>query len=233
MGEANFAGNIVMDMDDVIVNISPSIYECIRCNWKKYRKYLEDLGPLTRQEIFKRKQFDMFDWLVKEKYDDDIGEKKDEAKKQVMKWLKQDFFNTDYYSSLYPTELAIKTLMNKTFMSSNRIQKVFILTRYFEDCPEMLESKKKFIERYFKNEKVVFIPIKSFEIKANVLKNKGITWQLLIDDEPTNILDFIMYYPEKGHEYLVPEYGYSKLGATVENIIIAQGGSINYYNRVE
>jgi len=226
-----FSGVILVDMDEILVEISPKFYNVVRLNWLKYEPWLNDLGPLTREEILSRKQFLIEKWLMKEKFLNDVDKFK-EVKHIIYAGLLQDFFKTDVYKDLEPTNFAKHILMNPVVLEKNEIKKIYILTKYPTNALEMLESKKKFIEKYFKSPKIELLPVPSGKKKSEVVKENNIAWDLFVDDEIVNIKDFVENCNIEGKEFLIPAYGYNKMPELLDFAIKEKGGAYSYYDAI-
>lgn len=228
MNVSHISGNFVFDMDEVLVNISPEMYRIVRLNWRKYHRWFKDFGNLTDAQILDRPHFDIVEWLLK----DEIKKLPEEAQKktrgQIWDTIAGDCFNGDLYALLEPTEFAKRTIMNKVFMEHVRVNKVYILTRYVSD--PMLESKKKFVRKFFSHPKVELVPVKRNEKKSDILKQKKIKWNLFVDDELKNIADFAENLDLAGKEFLIPALGYNEIGLALDILIKEKGGVCNYYD---
>jgi hypothetical protein len=227
MDISNVSGNFVFDMDEVLVDISPSNYNHIRMNWRKYNLWFKDLGPLTAEQVLARPEFYTDLWLLK----DSINESpdRDATISLIRKNLLKDFFSADIYAKLEPTEFAKKTIMNKSFIEHNRVSKVYILTRVVGK--EMIEFKKKFVRKWFNHPKVELLIVGLDEKKSDVLKRNNVTWNIFVDDELKNIIDFVEAFDIKGKEFLIPKTGYNKIPLVLDLIIKEKGGVYNYFNK--
>jgi hypothetical protein len=221
---SSVSGIYVFDMDEVLVDISPSMYSFIRQNWREYSFWLEDRGPLTPKQIFERDNFYLNCWLLNDK-----TRKSERQQKILNQKLISEFFQTDIYKDLSPTAFAQKTLMNKVFMDHVRVEKVYILTRSMTD--EMTKSKQAFIKKWFNHPKIELLIVEPKEKKSDVLKKHKINWNLFVDDELTNIADFVKAFDIKGKEFLIPSTGYNKLSLILDVVIREKGGIITYFDK--
>jgi hypothetical protein len=231
INKKSFPGVFVFDMDEVLVDISPEMYRTVRFNWRRYHRYFKDLGPLTDQQVLGRSTFHMLDWLLKSEYRLMPKEELEHHVKNVLNMLKDDYFEVDtLYDKLVPTEFARKTIMNKNFIEHNNVKKIYILTRYFSE--KMIESKRKFIERHFSHAKVetIFVPLD--RKKSDYLKEKGVNWNLLVDDEIRNIRDMAENFDLQGKEFLIPTTGYNNMPPELDLLIKEKGGSYTYFKRI-
>ena len=220
-----------MDMDDVLVDISPSLYSTIRKKWLKYNKWFADLGPLTDIEVYSRPFFYVNEWLIKSVAKGLPPAAYTDLQIAINKELVKDFFSVDFYKTLSPTTLAKRTLMNKFYIDSPEVTKVYIITKYVDDA--MIQYKKNFIEKYFKSNKIEVLLVPKGESKADLIKEKGIEWNLLIDDELSNIKDFSEKFNLTDKEFLLPRYGYNKMPAYLSILIKGKGGAFTYYDPTE
>jgi hypothetical protein len=223
MNISNLSGNFIIDMDEVLVNISPAQYKTIRLNWLWYSKFFKDLGPLTDKKVLMRPTFKLTDWLFKDEFLDN----EEKVKKVIHKMIVKDFFSTDLYAYLKPTEFAKKTVMNKAFIEHVRVKKVYILTRYVND--EMLKSKKRFVKKYFNHSKIEMIAVPLHEKKSDYVKKLKIDWNLFVDDEIKNIADFAENLNIEGKEFLIPRLGYNEMPEILDILIRGKGAVYNYY----
>jgi hypothetical protein len=229
MGINNITGNFIFDMDEVLVDISPEQYLAIRMNWVKYHRWFKDLGPLTEKQVLERPLFKINEWLLKDEYKKNPKDM-EKTLELTHREITKDFFSTDLYSNLVPTPMARKTLMNRMFIDSNRVGKVYILTRYVDE--KMLKSKKKFIKRYFNHPKVEMLAVRMDEKKTDIIKKNNIQWNILIDDEIKNIRDFAENLDISGKEFLIPALGYNEMPLVLDILIKEKGAVYNYYKRI-
>jgi hypothetical protein len=224
---SNLSGNFIIDMDEVLVNISPGQYRAIRENWLRYNRFFNDLGPLKDKEILNRPTFKLVDWLLKDEYLN--SENAISVKEFLHKMICIDYFSTDLYANMQPTNFARKTVMNKAFIEHIRVKKVYILTRYIDE--KMLESKKKFVKKYFKHSKIELIAVQLNEKKSDYIKKLNIDWNIFIDDEIKNIADFAENLNIEGKEFLIPKFGYNEMPEILDILIKGKGAVYNYYEQ--
>jgi len=222
----NISGNFVFDMDEVLVDISPSNYSFIRMNWTYFSMYFRDLGMLTKKQIMNRPLFYTDKWLLKDEFQGDEHKK---LHKDIRTFIIKKYFSTDLYATMTPTEFARKTIMNPSFIDHNRVNKVIILTKTIND--KMTDSKMKFINKWFNHPKVETVIVKTNEKKSDILKKHGIDWNLFVDDDLTNIIDFVQNYDIKGKEFLIPRTGYNKMPLALDLLIKEKGGVYNYFDK--
>ena len=223
-------GVYIFDMDEVLVNISPPMYRVIRANWRKYNRWFKDLGPLTDEQILARDNFYVDEWLIKDEIKNLPEEEFKEVKSVIFKFLLNDFFNDPkLYDALIPTEMARGTLMNPMFIDSDRVKKVYILTRYIPAATNMKAGKERFVKKFFDHPKIEMILVPSKKKKSDAIKEKGINWNVLVDDELRNIDDFIENMDIEGKEFIIPAFGYNKMDPIRDIIIKEKGGVYSYY----
>jgi len=225
MNIEQISGNFVFDMDEVLVDISPMQYQHIRNNWVRYSPWLKNLGPMTPQQVINRPIFFINEWMMRDEFKS--PEEKKKAMDAVKGMLFNSFFNQDIYALLRPTKFAQGTIMNKSFIDHKRVNKIYILTR----CtgPEMEVYKKKFLDKYFSHPKVEMLCVKMDERKSDVLKKNGINWNIFVDDEIHNIIDFAENFDLQGKEFLIPKTGYNSMPLILDILIKEKGGVYNYF----
>lgn len=229
------AGNIVMDFDDVLVDLSSEVYARIRKNWRIFSRWLVDAGPLSPEELQSRRVFSLNEWLIKKEYSELDSKDYVALQLEIFNNMKKLLFTKDLYDELEPTELAKRTLMNPLYIDNSRIKKVYIISRNINK--EQAGSKKRFIEKYFKHPKIEYISVMSGS-KQGILDKYSIKWDQLIDDELKNIYEMIIPFQDpdklefnmKGKEILIPEFGYNKVDQRIKIAIEEGGGTITYYN---
>lgn len=218
-----------MDMDEVLVNISPYIYRKIRLNWNLFFPYLKDLGMRTDQDIFSRKTFQLTEDIIK----DEIKQSPEFARVRgyVINLIHKICFDSNTYDNLLPTKLAQSTLMNPGFIDSPIVSGCYILTRYPLDSPGMLEAKEKFVSKYFTHSKIHFCPIKGRKSKGEALNEMGIDWCVFIDDELKNIRSVAESCDLNRREIILPKMGYNHpMEADLSLLIKEKGGCLSYYS---
>ena len=219
----NKKGTIIMDMDEVLVNISPALYRSIRLKWPRFSPFFKDLGPLSDKEIFNREEFEIIKWLIK----DDVKEDP-----LIVAYLRSllftEFFNTDIYKNLTPTHFAQVTLMNDAFIENSAIDKVFILSRVVPGAKQMTDSKLAFINHFFPNKKIHPIFIEE-GTKGEAINKHGIDFSLLVDDEIMNILSIVNEVDISGKEFLVPSMGYNKIHQSTLTLIRNKNATISTF----
>jgi hypothetical protein len=229
MNISQISGNFIFDMDEVLVDISPSFYRSIRFNWRKYNRWFNDLGPKDKKEIINRPVFEIDQWLLKDSIKKLSQDKKELITNDIKKLIFGDFFSQDIYYFLEPTEFARKTIMNKSFIEHARVNKIYILTRCVGTL--MVKYKKNFVKKWFNHPKVELIIVDIDEKKSDVIKKLSINWNLFVDDEIRNIADFAENFNIEGKEFLIPATGYNKMPLALDILIKEKGGVYNYYEK--
>ena len=223
------AGNIIMDFDDVLVDLSSKVFDGIRSNWKVFNRWFVDSGPLHPRDIYERKTFQMSEWLLKKEFMNLTSKEYLALQLTILGEMKRRIFTKSLYDGLEPTELAKRTILNPLYIDNSIIHHVYILSRNITE--EQAESKEAFIKKHFTHSKVSYIPIKEDESKAKVILDNDINWSLFIDDELRNIRD--VAEKEKSlnkKEFLIPKMGYNKFDRILELLIIGKGGAYTYYD---
>jgi hypothetical protein len=222
-------GVYIFDMDEVLVDISPDNYRAIRFNWRRYHRWFKDFGPLNDKEIIMRPQFQIDEWMIKEEFNKLPEAELVNLKKKVKAIMFGDFFAKNIYAYLEPTEFAKNTLMNRSFIDHDRVEKVYILTRYTDKKLE--ENKKQFVKKWFNHPKIEFIGVAYTEKKSEVFKRLGVNWNVLIDDELKNIADFAENFDIKGKEFIIPQTGYNEMPLGLDLLIKEKGGVYSYFDK--
>lgn len=140
------------------------------------------------------------------------------------------FERKDIYDESYPSKFAQKTLMNPLFIDDKSVKQVIILSRNISKNQE--ESKKRFIEKYFNHPKISYYNVERGQSKADVLKEKNLSFDVFIDDEIPNIRDMAEKNKDnlEKKEFIIPKYGYNKnLPKELKFLIETRGGSVTYY----
>jgi len=222
-------GIIVFDLDDVLVDFSIEMYNNIRLNWRKYSRYFINKGILKNKELMERNVYNINEWLIKPQYKELTSGQYSALQLKIFGSLTKDFFGTDIYKNMVPNDFAKRTIMNPIYIESNIIKKVYILSRSI--TKEQMESKKAFVEKYFKSPKVEFIDVRSLDKKGEVIKKLGINFDLFVDDELPNIRNVAEVFDSlEGKEFLIPIYGYNKMQPDIQSLIEEKGGITIYYD---
>ena len=125
--------------------------------------------------------------------------------------------------------MARGTLMNPLFIDSERVKKVYILTRYIPAAGNMKAGKERFVKKFFDHPKIEMILVPSKEKKSDAIKERGINWDVFVDDELQNIDDFIENMNIEGKEFIIPQFGYNKIDPLRDIIIKEKGAVYSYY----
>jgi hypothetical protein len=228
-------GNLVFDMDEVLVNIFPTVYAYYITNQKKFEEYISP-RRLTEDDmdgINNRKNSDLRFELLKP----EILSLPEQKLKEVLKKIKNSkedklYWKSDIYKHLSPTDLG-RTLMYTSVIDKDDIKSVTILT--YSSSDELNRHKQNFVDRYFKHPKIKMVPVNGFGRdskikKSDVMKKTGIDWDVFVDDMPYNIMDFAENYDNiKDKMFLMPKFGYNKLTQEQLDYISNKGAILQYY----
>lgn len=205
------------------------MYDDILKNWRKYSRYFWNPGILKNEELMQRPIYKLNEWLILSKYIKMSSGEYSALQVKIFTEFLTDFFSKDIYSSLTPTVFARKTLMNPVYVNSNDIKKIYILSKSLTDAQK--KSKERFIKRYFTNSKIEFIHVPANGKKGEILREYGIDFNLIVDDEIPNIRNIAEEFTDlTKKEFLIPEYGYNKMPIDLKALIEEKGGIITYYN---
>jgi hypothetical protein len=229
-------GNIVFDMDEVLVNIFPVVYAYYVTNAHKFKDFIEP-RKLTGEDmdgINNRRHNDIRVTLLKPDYNS-LSEDKISQVIKRMRNTKADkeLWKTDIYKNLSPTDLG-RTLMYETVINDPKIESVTILT--FSSNEILNKHKQQFVDRFFKHHKIKMVPVNGFGSgskvkKSDVMKKLGIKWDVFVDDMPYNIMDFAENFEDiKDRMFFMPKFGYNKLTEEQIKYIADKGAIFNYYS---
>lgn len=221
---------MVVDFDDILYEMSPLLYSTIRKNWRFYRKFFKDFGSLSSHLVYKRNEFYMNKWLLKDEIKEIATEEElSEIHSRIFQRFLDDFFSKDIYSLAPPTIFASKTLCNTFFLENSNLKKIVIISRNVH--PEQGVSKKKFIEQYFNHPKIEYHTVDGHsESKSDIIKKFAPDWGLFIDDEIKNIRDVAENCDINGKEFMIPKFGYNQLPGELSILIKEKGGTVTYYD---
>lgn len=230
-------GNIILDMDEVIVNISPIVYRMLRDPYREFFKdVFEDKGDLTDEEILQRPSLFLENWLIKEDLKEDFvpGNPFFDF---VISMIIELIYKKDFYDLLKPTQFANEILNNPLIMNSGDIKKVYIVTKVFKDAPEMIDYKIKFLNKHFPQfiNKIELIGLTENEKKSEIIINKNLDFELIVDDSLENIIDYITN-PNlniDNKEILMPALGYNQeIPPEIVALAIKRNISFSSYNNI-
>lgn len=207
------------------------MYNCIRENWRIFKKYFWDPGDLTKEEVQERELYYVNEWLIHKKYMDLTSEQYSALSLEIWALFVKIFFNRDdIYDDSVPSKFAERTLMNPLFIEDAGVKQVIILSRNISDGQK--KSKVEFINKYFNHPKISYINVDRGQSKADVLKEHNLGFDVFIDDELPNIRDMAEKFRDnlEKREFIIPRYGYNKtMPKELKFLIEAKGGSVTYY----
>ncbi len=230
-------GNIIFDMDEILVNIFPTVYAYYVNNTQtKFKEFLQPrkLTEFDMDIINQRRHHDVRIELLRPEFSSLPENKQMEVLKR-MRTTKadRDYWKTDIYRNLEPTQLG-KMLMYSSVIDRPEIKTVTILT--FSSSNELNQNKQAFVNKYFNHSKIKLVPVNGFGKngsrikKSDVMKKTGIDWDVFFDDMKYNIMDFAENYQSiKDKIFFMPKFGYNKLSEEEIKYITDRGGVIQYY----
>jgi hypothetical protein len=228
-------GNLVFDMDEVLVNIFPIVYAYYIKNADKFKDFFEP-KKLTEEGmdmINTRSHHDVRVSLLKPEYSSLSDDKIDEVIKRIRATkADKELWSTDIYRNLSTTELG-KTLMYNSVIDNPKVESVTILT--FSSSDVLNKHKQQFVDRFLKHPKIKMVPVNGFGKngkvkKSDVMKKLGIDWSVFVDDMPYNIMDFARNFENiKDKMFFMPKFGYNRLTEEQVKFITDRGAVFNYY----
>lgn len=224
-------GIIIFDFDDVLVDFSMLMYKYTMLNWDVFSEFFYDPKVNENKDLMSRKLFRINEWLILDKYKNYTPEQYSALQLRIMEIYKNTFFIEDIYSKAKTTKLAKSTLLNPVYVNSPSIEKIIILSRNVTQ--EQDNSKKKFIETYFNHPKIEYVSISGKTTKAEYIKKNLKNFNLLVDDELSNITEIIDSLDEEDNkkEFLIPAFGYNTAAATLLKAAAeSKGCTLNYYD---
>jgi hypothetical protein len=229
-------GNLVFDMDEVLVNIFPVVYAYYVNNSSKFKDFIEP-KKLTAEDmdlINTRKHHDLRATLLKPEFATLPEDKLDEVLRRMRSTnADRELWKTDIYRNLSPSNLG-KALMYSSVINKPEIESVTILT--FSSGEILNRHKQSFVDRYFSHPKIKMVPVNGFGKnkkikKSDALKKLGIKWDVFVDDMVYNIMDFAENFESiKDKLLFMPKFGYNQLTDEQLKFISDKGGILNYYN---
>jgi hypothetical protein len=229
-------GNLVFDMDEVLVNIFPIVYAYYVTNASKFKEFISP-KKLTEEDmdlINRRQHQDLRMNLLKPEFQS-LGESRQLEILRKMRNTKADreFWKSNFYKNLSPTELG-RTLMYSSIIDRKEVTSVTILT--FSSSEQLNINKQAFVDKYFNHPKIKMVPVNGFGKsgskikKSDVMKKLGIDWNVFVDDMPYNIMDFAENFESiKDKLFFMPKFGYNQLSEEQIKYITDKGGIIQYY----
>ena len=215
--------NIVIEFDDIFCDVSFALYNTMLKNISSFSYYMKEPTKLmTAQEFNNRNERNVLKYVARDKLNNvDILRLHMIAKKK--------FFETNYCNSLLPNNFILK-LLNKNFLNSKNVEKAYVLIYYSTE--ESKNTKVKFINKYFKHNKLelIFINLKD-KTKELIKTLSAIEWKLLIT-ENTNTIKLVSedksFNIEK-KEFLLKETGYNEIPLALRKLIELKDCSLTFY----
>ena len=184
---------LVFDMDEVLVNISPQWYRLIRENWNLFEGKVKDLGDLTEAQVLSRDKYYIEEWLR-------LG---DSLNPEVNELILDLYRKGDFYAGCVPTSIGDSL---QILAQQSVVKKIYIVSH---TIPETLDSKLKFVKKYFNHDKIEFVSIPLNTTKSEFLNT--IEYTTFVDDSPEVMKDVITNTKSDFKEFLMPELGYNNL----------------------
>jgi hypothetical protein len=226
-------GDVVFDMDEVLVDIFPTVFMHFQRNIEKYEPYLTRDNVFDVDSINRRKDHDIrVHFMRGEYYNLPKEERKLIVEKIRAKKVDRDYWKSDMYTFLQPTALG-KGVMDHRFIGRQDIKSVTILT--FSSSDKLNEYKAKFIEKFLNHRKIKMVPVmfgtvKQRSKKSDKLKKLKLNWDVLVDDMEYNIRDFAENFPDlKGKKLISPNMGYNEPSQELLDLIASKGGEYLRY----
>jgi len=184
----------------------------------KYFNLIEGFDFETHYlDVLKRKEFYLNKWLMK----NDLNLSADELNHVTEKFM--SLYDNDYfYEECEPTQMAegIVKLSLQSF-----VKKIHIVTR---TTPNTHKSKKRFLDSYFSNPRFNTVFIEPGEKKSEFIKTLDDV-DMFVDDELSNIHDFLDNTKHKNTDIYVPLTGYNEPDMDFFEKIDASENKILYY----
>jgi hypothetical protein len=231
----DLSGNLVFDMDEVLVNIFPTVYAYYLNHIESFKEFLEPkkLTEMDMDIINQRKDHELRITLLKSQYSELPIEKKMEIVKKIRSTkADREFWKSNIYRNLSPSDLG-KQLMYESIINNPKILSVTILT--FSSSDELNAHKKAFVDKYFNHPKIKLVPVNGYgktkgTKKSDVMKKLKINWNVFVDDMVYNIMDFAENFEDiKDKLFFMPKFGYNHLTPEQIKYITDKGGVVSYY----
>jgi hypothetical protein len=231
----SFKGNIVFDMDEVLVDIFPKIFIYIKMNINKYAPYLDDKGlQFTDSDSINkiRLESDIREFLMKDEYKNlPQEEKKEIVKKMRALKVDKDIWTGNLYHRLSPNKMG-RAMIDPSFIDRDDILSVTILT--FSSSKKLNENKAHFVKTHFNHPKIRMVPVNGFGSrkvrKSDQFKKLKIGWDVFVDDMPYNIEDFADNFKDiSGKRLVSPKFSYNEIQKELIDRIHSKGATFEYY----
>lgn len=221
------SGDVVFDMDEVLVDIFPTVFMHFQRNIEKYEPYLTRDNVFDIDTINRRKDHDLRVHLMKGDYHRlPHDQRRDIVERIRAKKIDRDYWKSDMYANLSPTGMG-RAIMEPKFISGTRIRSVTILT--FSSSEKLNEHKRRFVEKHFNHPKIKLVPVNGFGKnrirKSDKMKKLKLNWDHFVDDMEYNIRDFAENFPDlTGKVLYSPDMGYNQPSEELIKLIESKGG---------
>jgi hypothetical protein len=220
-----------MALDDVLMDASVAQYAVIKSNWAEYSPYLVDVGYLTPKQIHDRPIYQFNDWLIRKELRDLPKNDYANIQARLIKMLERDFYSKDYHASMAPTAIANGSVLNRKYMMSDSLRRIYVYAPYLEMEHDDKSRKLECIRRNFKDRKVEPLMFPASESLMDAISGKGIQWDLLVTDDAAAVRSIAEKYRTLSKkEFLMPKYGYNAIPKEVKILIEGKGGVITEYD---
>lgn len=230
-------GDVVFDMDEVLVDIFPRVFEHIHDNRDRYMPYIDpDLRGLTRSDARSinkiREHHDLRVFLMADQFRSMPAESiHDIVEDMRMMPADREMWEGNIYAGLTPTSLG-RMAMEDSFIDRDDIASVTILT--FSSGEKLNEAKARFVRMYFDHPKIRLIPVMGFGArrvrKSDAAKDMGIHWDAFVDDMVYNIEDFAENFGNiYGRRFFMPDFSYNSVPEELLRKIESRGASLARY----
>jgi len=227
------SGDVVFDMDEVLVDIFPTVFMHFQRSIEKYEPYLAKDNVFDIDTINRRKDHDLRVHLMKGEY----HSLPDDQRRLIVdriraKKVDRDYWKSDMYTHLHPTALG-RAVMEGRFLSGPRVRSVTILT--FTSSEVLNEHKKRFVEKYLNHHKIKLVPVmfstrSKRSTKSDKLKKLKLNWDVLVDDMEYNIRDFAESFADiRGKRLISPDFGYNHPSEDLLKLIAEKGATYERY----
>ena len=227
------SGDVVFDMDEVLVDIFPTVFMHLQRNIERYEPYLTKDNVFDVETINRRKDHDLRVHLMKGEYHGLPHDQRSEIVDAIRaKKVDRDYWKSDMYANLSPTGLG-RGVMERRFIGREDVRSVTILT--FTSSEKLNEHKTKFVEKYFNHPKIRLVPVmfstrSKRSTKSGRMKKLKLNWDCFVDDMEYNIRDFAESFPDlNGKRLYSPDMGYNQPSEELIKLIESKGGKYERY----
>ena len=203
--QAKKSFKVVVDMDEVLVDISPKWTIKIIEN-EKIRSYLQKNFNNELEEVLKAHPNNRTNYCIMKHF----GENIDEKIKNEM--LNVYFNDRNFYDDLHPNNYGL--ILNE-MIKENFISELLVLTKCGHSVNQPVNwSKMKWLQKHFSSckRKVSFSLITNEEKKSDaIIKSNFNDYATFVDDHLDNILDVMKNTNSREKEFLIPRTTYNSL----------------------